>query len=174
MRGDLKVIGLSATIDRYLTTSGTSIEAGEPTYSAAALTAGVPNSTVYVLAVADCPSIGTHKFGGIAAKDSDNVAAGTTKAQYLPCKCPQPWIGIIRGRGETYASIDTAAELVAYLQYPTLFDYSANGSTLGTQLYTIKIGGTSDTQGLEIVSGDPTLGTLDVVVDGRAYRHDTT
>lgn len=173
MIGDLSVHGLQGTLKRYLTTSGTKVMAGEPTHSTATLSSGVPNSTVYVLVAADTPVVGTYKFGGVAVKTSLVVSAGTTKAQYLPCACPVPWIGFIRGNATTAASVDTTAEIVALLQYPALIAYNATGGADGGEGYTISCATTgADTSGCEIIGGNAALYTLDIVVDGRAYRND--
>ncbi len=175
MYGDLSVHGPNAVLKRYLASGQTAILAGEPTHSVATYSSGVPSATVYVLAAADTPVVGTQKFGGISVKNSLNAAAGTTNAQYLPCACPVPSIGILRGMAETKGSFDTAAEIAALLQYVTLIDYNATGATDGGQLYTIKQSGVAaDTSGLEIIGGNPTLGSVDVVVAARAYRSDVT
>ena len=178
MRSDLKVIGLQASIPRRLTTSGTAIEAGEPVHSTSTAdnsggaTGGSTNS--YLLVANDTPIIGTYKFGGVAIENSLNVAAGTTEAQNLSCACPMPNVGILRGDAETKGNISTQAELNAIIQDYVLISYSATGATDGGELYTIHDDASADTSGLEIVRGNIALGTLDVLVDFRAYRHDVT
>lgn len=116
----------------------------------------------------------THKWGGIALKDSVNVAAGTTATQYLTTSNPVPHIGRIAGAAETTSSMDTASELNGLVQDVVLIDYSATGAADGGQLYTIKVLGSADTSGLEIVGGNSALGTLEVTIDARAYRHDVS
>jgi hypothetical protein len=172
MRADLRVIGPQASFKRYLAASQTAIVAGEPLHSVATLSSGAANANVYVLAAADTPVIGTHKFGGIALKDSENAAAGTTLAQFLTTANPVPGVGRIVGKAETAANVDTLAELVAILQDATLIDYSATGATDGGQLYTIKDTASADTSGLEIVGGNIAIGTLEVTLAATAYRHD--
>lgn len=116
----------------------------------------------------------THAFGGVANQDSENAAAGTTLTQYLNAAAPVPQVGRIRGKAETAASIDTATELNGFMGDVVLIDYNATGSPDGGQLYTIKEVGSADTSGLEIVGGNTALGTLDVVVEARAYRTDVS
>lgn len=174
MKADLKVIGPNATFGRYLASGGTSIEAGEPLHSLAALTAGAADVNAYVLAAADTPVIGTHKFGGIANENSELAGAGTNLEQFLNTSNPVPYVGRIRGKGEVAASIDTMAELAGIIQDVVLIDYSAAGGVNGAQLYTIKVAASADTSGLEIVGGNIQLGTLDVTVAAQAYRHDVS
>lgn len=150
----------------------TAVKAGEPLHSTSVRTSGAGNSNVYVLAAADTPVIGTHQFGGVAMKDSENAAAGTTLAQFLPTANPVPSVGRIRGKAETAANVDTLAELVALLTDAVLIDYNATGAPDGGQLYTIKDAASADSSGLEIVGGNPALSELEVTVDARAYRTD--
>ena len=172
MKADLRVIGPAANFKRYLASGGTGIQAGEPLHSLATLSSGAASVNQYVLAAADTPVVGTHKFGGIAIKNSLNVAAGTTRAQFLNTANPVPSIGRIRGKAETAANVDTLAELVAILQDTVLIDYNATGAVDGGELYTIKDTASADTSGLEIADGNIALQTLDVSVVSVAYRHD--
>ena len=172
MISDLRVNGPQAALKRYVVSGGTNIVAGEPMHSLATLSSGIANVNTYVLAAADTPVIGTHKFAGIALENSENAAAGTTLEQFLTCACPIPHIGKITGKAETVASVDTLTELALLMQDAVLIDYSATGASDGGQLYTIKELGGADTSGLELVGGNTALSTLDVVIDGRAYRHD--
>jgi hypothetical protein len=171
-RADLRVIGPAASFGRYLAAGQTAVQAGEPIHSTAVRTSGAANSNVYVLAAADTPVVGTHQFGGIALKDSENAAAGTTLAQFLVTANPVPCVGRIRGKAETAASVDTMAELVAILADAVLIDYNSTGAADGGELYTIKEAASADTSGLEIVGANIALGELEVTVDARAYRTD--
>lgn len=172
MRADLRVIGPSASIKRYLASGQTQVLAGEPLHSTSVRTSGAGNSNVYVLAAADTPVVGTHQFGGVAQADTDNVAAGTTKAQFLTTANPVPCVGRIRGKAETLANVDTLAELVAILSDSVLIDYNSTGGADGGELYTIKDTASADSSGLEVVGGNTALGELEVTVDARAYRTD--
>lgn len=172
MRMDLSTVGLSSAIKRYIVAAGTAIEAGEPLHNLGTMSAGVSSVNTYVLAAADTPVIGTHRFGGVTLRGSDNSGAGTTLEQFITCSCPVPYVGRIRGRAETVANVDTMTELALLLGDTVLIDYNATGASDGGQLYTIKDAASADTSGLEIVAGNPAQGTLDVVVDARAYRHD--
>lgn len=175
-KADLKVVGPAAIWPRYLVAAGTSIQAGEPLHSVAALTSGIADVNTYVLAAADTPVIGTHKFGGVANEDSrnNNAATPVVVEQFLNCANPVPNVGRLRGRAETVASVDTLTELALLIQDTVLIDYNATGAADGGQLYTIKEVGSADTSGLEIVGGNTALSTLDVIVDARSYRHDVS
>ena len=173
MRGDLQVIGFAQTLKRRIAASATRFVSGEPLHSLAALTTGTADVNTYVLAAADTPVIGTHKFGGVAMQDAQPLPTGTVVVHYTNASCPIPWLGKIRGKAEIPGDIDTQTEITAILQDVTLIDYSATGASDGGELYTIKEADSgADTSGLEIVDGNPATGTLDVVIDGRAYRHD--
>lgn len=178
MRSDLRVRGPQAVNPVYVAASGTSIQAGEPLHGLGASSSGATSVNEYVLAAADTPVIGTHKFGGVALNNSLNAAAGTTLAQFMRCAQPVPSIGLIWGRAETVASVDTLTELVGIIGDVTLIDYNATGAVDGGQLYTIKEIVSADTSGLEIkygsaaMAGNVALGQLAVAVDARAYRHD--
>ena len=175
-RGDLQAVGPAASWPRYLVAGGTAIQTGEPLYSTATLTAGLSGggtgANTAVLAVADIPVVGTDKFMGIAAEQSENAAAGTVLEQFLNTSNPVPCVGRLRGKAETAASVDTLTELALLIQDSVLIDYSATGASDGGQLYTIKEIGAADTSGLEIVGGNTALSTLDVTLDFRVYRHD--
>jgi len=174
MKADLSVVGPAASFPRFITSGGTAIKAGEPLHGLGALTNGVINTNTFVLAAADTPVIGTHRFGGIAMKDSENAAAGTTLTQYLNAGCPVPYVGRIRGRAETVASVDTESELNGLIGDVVLIDYNSTGGADGGELYTIKEVGSADTSGLEIVGGNPATSQLEVTVCAQAYRHDVS
>lgn len=172
MRADLKAIGPCAIFPRYLVAGGTAIQAGEPVHSVATSSSGDASANTYVLAAADTPVIGTHRFGGVANENSINVAAGTVAEQFLNVAAPVPSVGRIRGKAETAGSVDTLSELAALCGDYTLIDYSATGGADGGQLYTIKESVSADTSGLEIVGGNVALYTLEVTLAPTAYRHD--
>jgi len=174
MLGDLKVIGPNAVIRRNIAAGGTAISAGEPLTAAITSSSGAASANVMALAAADLPvvSSGNYRFGGIAIKTALLAAAGTTNAQKLPCACPVPFIGKLRGIAETKANIDTAAELLAIIGDFTLIDYNATGASDGGELYTIQDTASADTSGLEIVDGNIARGELDVVCDADVYRFD--
>lgn len=174
MRGNLRVEGPAASFGRYLVAGGTAIVAGEPLHSVATLSSGVASANTYVLAAADTPVIGTHKFGGIALENSENVAAGTVKEQFLNTANPVPGVGRIIGKAETTSEVDTLTELALLIQDVTLIDYASTGASDGGELYTIKSGVAADTSGLEIVGGTPALGELEVTLAATAYRHDVS
>lgn len=167
-------MGPQAALPRRLAASGTAISAGEPVHSTATSSSGEASANTYVLAAADTPVIGTHRFGGVAIKKSLNAAAGTTLAQELPAACPVPHIGRIRGYAETRASVDTQSEINGIIGDYTLIDYAATGGSDGGELYTIKQAASADTSGLEIVEGNPATQTLDVTPAYSAYRHDVS
>jgi hypothetical protein len=136
--------------------------AGEPVHSVATLSSGVSSANTHVLAAADTPVIGTHRFGGVALENSENASAGTVLEQFLTCACPVPAVGQIQGRAETAANVDTLTELALLIGDVVLIDYSATGASDGGQLYTIKDAASADTSGLEIVGGN----TSDITLSG--------
>ncbi len=174
-RADLSVIGPQATVARYVVSGGTNIKAGEPIHSlGVTYSSGGVNTNTFEKAAADTPVIGTHRFGGVAIKNSLNVAAGTTETQYLPTAVPVVEAGRIRGKAEVAASVDTASELAGIIGDYVLIDYNSTGAADGGPLYTIKETASADTSGLEIVEGNTSRGTLDVFVHPEAYRNDVS
>jgi hypothetical protein len=173
MKADLQVIGFSQELPRRIAASATRFYAGEPLHSTATLSSGAISANEFVPAAADTPVIGTHRFGGIAIKDA-LPPTGTLIAHTTMAALPIPWLGRIRGKGESAAAIDTAAELLALVGSVTLIDYAATGSPASGPLFTIKTTVSADTSGLEIVGGNTTKGLLEVTIDGRAYRHDVS
>jgi|SRR3990167_5590699 len=178
MRGDLKVIGFAQTLPRQIPASATRYVPGEPLYSDTTLSAGldVAGSSVavnkYILPATDICIIGTNKFGGVAISHAVPFGTGTLVAHEAQASNPIPWLGRLRGNAETLASVDTETELLLIIGDVTLIDYNATGGADGGELYTIKEVGSADTSAFTIVDGNPAKSTLDVTVDGRAYRHD--
>lgn len=177
VKADLKVIGPKAIFPRYLVAGGTKIRVGEPIHNLGTLSSGAGSVNTAVLAAADTPVIAaittsTHKFMGIANEDALLAAAGTVLEQFLNSACPVPLIGRIRGKAETGTNIDTLTELALLITDAVLIDYAATGASDGGPLYTIKDVASADTSGLEIVGGNTSLQTLDVVVHSQAYRSD--
>lgn len=173
MRADLSVVGLSFEVPRRIAASATRYQPGEPLHGLGTLSSGVMSTNTYVLAAADTPVIGTHRFGGIAMTDAIPNGTGTLVAHTTIAKCPVPWLGRIRGKGETYADIDTESEALGVIGDVTLIDYNSTGGTDGGELYTIKTTVTAaDTSGLEIAEVNVAKGIVDVYIDGRGYRHD--
>jgi hypothetical protein len=138
MRADLQVVGFAQSLPRRIGAAATRYEIGEPLHGLGALTSGVINTNTFVLAAADTPVIGTHRFGGIAVKHPAPFTTGTLVAHTTIASCPVPWLGRIRGKGETFLSVDTDTELLGLIGDATLIDYSATGASDGGELYTIK------------------------------------
>ena len=179
-QADLSVVGAQGTLGRYLVSGGTQILHGEPVHNLnTGLSSGVTSVNTYVLAAADTPVLdaagsSTHQFGGISLENSLNVAAGTVKEQFLNCACPVPQIGVIRGKAQTVAFVDTLTELGLLIGDAVLIDYSSAGATDGGELYTIKTTEDSpaNTSGLTIIGGNVATQVLDTVVHGNVYRND--
>lgn len=171
MIADLSVVGLAQELPRRIAASATRFYAGEPLHGLGTLTAGAINTNTFVVAAADTPVIGTHRFGGIAIKNAEVNGAGTVIAHTAIAACPIGDLGRIRGKAETAASVDTDAELLGIIGDVTLIDYAATGSPSSGPLYTIKEVASANTSGLEIVDGNIRKGTLDVTVEPRAYRN---
>lgn len=174
MKADLKVVGPTAIFPHYVVAGGTKIRVGEPTHNLGTLSSGASSVNTCVLAAADTPVIGTHRFCGVANEDALLVAAGTVVEQMLNMSLPAPYVGRVRGKAETSANIDTLTELALLIGDVTLIDYAATGASDGGPLYTIKDVASADSSGLEIVSGNISIQTLDVVVAAQAYRHDVS
>lgn len=174
MRADLEVVGFANTLPRRIAASATRYEVGEPLHGLGVWTSGVVDVNTFVLAAADTPVIGTHRFGGIASKNAVPFGTGTLLAHTTLAHCPIPSVGRIRGKAETAASIDTASELLGIIGDITLIDYNATGGVGSTELYTIKEVAQADTSGLEILEGNTAVGSLDVLVQSRAYRNDVS
>lgn len=174
MKVDLKAIGPKAIFPHYLVAGGTKIRTGEPTHNLGTFSSGASSVNTCVLAAADTPVIGTHRFCGIANEDALLAAAGTVLEQFCNMALPVPYVGRIRGRAEVSANVDTLTELALILGDVTLIDYNSTGATDGGPLYTIKDVASADTSGLEIAGGNTSIQTLDVVVAAQAYRHDVS
>lgn len=172
MIADLKVVGPAAIFPHYVVAGGTKIRVGEPTHNLGTLSSGASSVNTCVLAAADTPVIGTHRFTGIANETAELVAAGTVKEQLLNMALPVPSVGRIRGKAEVAANVDTLTELALLWGDVVLIDYAATGASDGGPLYTIKDTASADTSGLEIVGGNVALQTLDVTVVSAAYRSD--
>lgn len=172
-RADLRVVGAQGSVPRRITTSGTAIEHGEPIYlDGVTWSNGAASANYFELMDADGVVVGTDVFGGIAIEKSENVAAGTTKAQYLNAACPVPHIGQIRGKAETVASVDTQTEVNGLYSDMLLVDYNSTGAADGGELYTIKVAPSADTSFGSLVWANVATQELGIVVDTFAYRFD--
>lgn len=172
-RGDLSVHGPQMVRTRRVAASATRYEVGEPLHRTDnTLTSGVATNNVWVLAAADSPVIGTHIFGGVFISRCLPFSTGTVVAHTAKAAVPVAWSGILRGKGEVAASIDTDSELLGIINDAVLIDYNATGAADGGELYTIKVAASADTSGLTVVDGNIARGTLDTEVDGRVYRTD--
>lgn len=172
MRGDLSVLGLQVTRQRRVAASATRFEAGEPIYSKSTLSSGAASANTWVLAAEDFPVLGTHTFGGVALKGALPYKTGTLVAQTVITACPVPHAGILRGKAETAANVDTDAELISILDDTALIDYAATGAPDGGELYTVKDTTSADTSGFAIIGGNIAKSTLDVEVYATVYRLD--
>lgn len=174
MRADLSVVGFSQEVPRRIAASATRYDVGEPLHGLGTLSSGVINTNTFVVAAADTPVIGTHKFGGIAIKNPTPFNTGTLVAHTTMAACPIPWLGRIRGKAEVPTDCDTDAEAVGLIGDATLIDYAATGSPTSGPLYTIKTVASADTSALEIAEINQAKGLIDVYIDGRGYRHDVS
>lgn len=169
-RADLSVIGLQGTMHCRIAASATRYEPGEPLYlDGTTLTSGAASANTAELMDADGIVLGTDTFRGVAI-NAANPLTGTLVAHTAVTAVPAPHVGLIRGKAETAASIDTAAELLGVIEDVTLIDYNSTGAADGGELYTIKEAASADTSSFTIRDGDTAKGTLDVTIDARAYR----
>jgi len=165
---DLRTVGITAGVTRMrVAASATRGYVGEPVqYSNPTRGSGTTSVNVVTVCADNDPVIGTDEFAGINAedfKDSAGKTTGTVVAQYADVDVPIPYATKIRGKAETAADIDTQAELTGVLRDYTEF-------ALVSSAYYIKSTAAAETGALMIVDGNISRGTLDVVVDGRAYR----
>ncbi len=174
MRADLHVKGLSQTLPRYIAASATRYEVGEPLHNLGSSSSGVNSVTTFVLAAADTPVIGTHKFGGIAINNCLPFPTGTVVAHKTQAACPIADLGRIEGKSEVTTTMDTLSELTGLMGDVVLIDYAATGGSDGGELYTIKDAASADTSGLTLVDGNIAKGTLEATVSPLAYRHDVS
>lgn len=176
MRADLQVIGFSQSLPRRVAASATRFSSGEPMIQdSVTWSAGAASANVFTVAAIDILVVGTDIFGGIATEEAEpKNSSDTLVAQTVTCSNPIPWLGRIRGKGETASSIDTDAEILALIQDMMLIDYNSTGASDGGPLFTIKVAPSADTSGFQLQDGNPATGTLDVTVDGDCYRFDRT
>lgn len=176
MRGDLSVVGpLQFVAKRHVAASATRFEKGEPLHQAgASYSNGACSANIYTLAAADTAVVGTDHFGGVAIKGAEPFKTGTLTAQTTLCACPVPHAGLIRGKAETAASIDTAAELLAIINDTALIDYNATGGSDGGELYKIKETTSADTSCFTIQDGNIVKGELFVSIVPNGYRNDVS
>jgi len=173
-QGDLSVIGPQGAVGRYLVAGGTQILYGEPLDKTTTLSSGAISANTWLLVNADSPVIGTDLFGGIAMANSLNVAAGTVREQFLNTANPVPNVGRMKGFADTRANVDTLTELALLIGDVVLIDYAATGAIDGGELYTIKDAASADTSAFEIVHGNTSESTLEVVIHPHAYRFDVS
>lgn len=163
---DLQVKGITGgNLRQRVAASATRGRVGEPVMTTPTYTSGVSNVNTVVVITDAKPTIGTDEFKGVCAKDFEVNAAGTVIAHYTSITQFIPYVTRVRGKAKTFANIDTQAELTGVLYDLTVFDLTASK-------YTIDAGGAADTGGLQIVDGNINRGTVDCVVDARAFRAD--
>lgn len=175
MKGDLSVVNIQNELPVRIAASATRWQVGEPLHNLASWTAGAASVNTFVVAAADTPVLGTHTFGGVAIKMAQPyVGVGTTPTivvQTTLVARPISDIGRLRGKAKVAANVDTEAELLAIILDLVLISYNATGGVGSTPLYTIHDDASANTSGLQIVEGNTSKGTLDVIVDPRAYRN---
>jgi len=152
---DIKVVKNPGTAykynvsDRDTSSASATIKAGEPvkTYST--------NEFVVIIADGD-PEISTDQFIGVARKESTETATADGKVEVVTLI---PMSTVLRGKATTAGNIDTASELLAYLNDWVTFDVTSS-------VFTIDENETTDpnVHGLMIIGGDTTDKTLDVFV----------
>lgn len=169
---NLRTVGINAGNQRMrVAASATRGYVGEPVGALGiSYSSGVADANVITILADNDPVIGTDDFRGILAedmKDSSGLATGTVVAGYVNVTMPIPYATKIRGKAETSASVDTQSDLTGLIGDLVAFGYDATD-------YTIQTGGEDDTYGLQIIDGNFSRGTLDVLVDARAMRSDVT
>lgn len=162
---DCEVIGASHADEFRVAASATRARAGEPLEFNGTYTSGVASVNTVVQAADATPVIGTDNFVGICSKDFEVDSAGTVTAHKTLARVPIPHYTKIRALAKTKANIDTDAELLGVLWDLVLFDVTSSE-------FTIDETAAADTSGLIVRNGNTSRGTLDVVIDARAFRAD--
>ena len=170
MKNDLRIIGSCGTIKRDVAASATRYEVGEPMIAASwTNTSGAGSANVYTLAATDVGVVDTDNFGGVAMSRCLPFGTGTVVAHKMVCACPIGPSERIRGKGETVASINTEAKILALVTDSLLIDYNSTGGVDGGELYTIQVAPAADINAFKCIDGDPVRGTLDVWCPQDAY-----
>lgn len=161
---DLTTVGINGGARPYrVAASVTRFFAGEPMMRTPTYSSGATNANNIVVLTDAKPRVATDNFMGIAARDAQVNTSGTVIAQATQVVLPIPYVTRIRGKAKVAANVDTDAELLLILG--DLVDFDLTSST-----YTIDDTAASNASGLEIVDGDTSKQTLDVIVDARAMR----
>lgn len=165
---DLRAVGITAGVTRHrVAASATRGRVGEPLMITPAYTTGVSDLNTVVVITDGKPTIGTDEFKGICSQDFEVDSAAAVIAHYTEAISFIPYATKVRGKAKTKANIDTQTELTGVLNDLTVFD-------LTSSVYTIDAGGAADSGGLQIVDGNTSRGTIDCIVDARAFRTDVT
>lgn len=155
---DIKVIKAPGSRRKRRVAAGTpiAIERGEPLKKG-----GTGNNFAVLLETGD-PTVGStiQPMLGIAAKDSTETAALDGRVEYVSLI---PGQTVLRGRATTVANIDTDAKLAALEGDYVAFDLTGAVWTIDEDE-----GDDPNVHGLEILGGDITRGTLDVLVHALA------
>jgi len=171
---DIHVIGVSGVQTHRVAASATRFYAGEPVNGLVTYTTGVSDINTITQAADQTPIIdaaGANAFFvGIAAQKAEVNNAGTVIASVACVVEPLAGFTRMRGKADTFATVDTLTELIA-----VLFDYTLWDSASVSGTFLLDTGATpADTSGLRIMGGIWEKGLLDVVVDFRAMRTELT
>jgi len=165
---DMRAVGITAgNMRQRVAASATRAYAGEPLMMTPTYTTGVSDVNTVIVVTDNGPTIGTDEWKGLCAKDFEVDSAAAVTAHYTDVTQFIPYATKVRGKAETKANIDTQTELTGVLNDITRFH-------LASSSYRIQAGGEADTGALQIVDGNTSRGTLDCVVDARAFRTDIT
>ncbi len=156
MIGDIDVVKCPGSVrtykvdDRTSSSAVSTFEPGEP----------VKRSTYYATFMdSDDPSIGTDEMIGVVSKESTETSTVDGEVEVITLI---PGQTVLRAKAATAANIDTAAELLTYLNSNVLGEWS---SGYGTYYYINEDSGNDpNLKGYRIVDGDYEKTTLDVIV----------
>lgn len=164
----MTAVGITAGTQRYrVAASATRGYAGDPLMTTPTYSSGEASTNTVVVITDGKPVIGTDEFKGICSKGFEIDSAGTVTAHYTNAIAFIPHATKVRGKAKTAANIDTQTELTGVIGDATVFDLTSG-------VYTIDVAGVSDGGALHIIDGNITRGTVDCVVDARAFRVDVT
>lgn len=143
--------------DRTTTSMTAQMNAGEPvkvrTKDGSAL-------DVIPVATGDA-EIGTDELIGVTNRDSTETSSADGEVEVTRII---PMSTVLRGKATTSGNIDTQSEIDALLLAWVCFDVTALTGTNGDFTIDENEGSDSNVHSLQILRGDPVLGTLDVFV----------
>lgn len=163
-KANVQVVGVSAGNRTFrVASAATRFYDGEPLMKTPTYSSGAVSVNTVTPVTNTKPIIGTDEFVGVASIDASVNSSNTVTAQKTQATVLIPNVTIMRALASSTSAINTDAALILLLGNVVTFN-------LTSSVYTINSTATVNTAALTIVGGNSVKGTLDVTVDGRAYR----